>query len=837
MRVGIKKIFSFIILSFLTIACITLVPKKVEAGDTTNRNEQFPAEEYKIPITNISSESGYGKIYENNNFEYYFSPTKMILKILNKKTGFVWSTGAGTLTEEEQEENCRNITINSEKYQTCGIDVLPGSGSARAHAQVNQLLYITWFKNKKNESVFLESSKISLSQFLQHKDDPSQWILKLQIIDGKNFELGINVRFSFDEDGFSVKVLDSEITGANRDMVSAIYLLPNLGQSGGKIRPCTLVNVDENGYGDCTWSDEEINNPRTNLPGYIFIPDGSGALIRFDDIKYYNSTYYFDVYGDPFRKTDYTVAEWSDNIYIQEKDMVPLKQIMMPVWGVAYGNNQDAFVAYVKQGAEYLGIEFEGRSTGSAGFEYSKVKPRFERNRKYNYYIDGRAQDQILTADENYDYDIEVKYDFLHGDGSDGTAPANYIGMALKYRDYIVSEGLVKTNVTIKNGPRVDFLVCDVKNGLFGYSEVIGADTDDIKNIFNDLNSNNVKNINSSLFGWQDGGVSTSNPGKADFNSNAGGKKGFQSVVDLAETLGYDISFQTQYGMINGAQFNAVGAYCVKALSRDYSSFVVSDMTKPITWWHYTNPNVAMSWLNDQADVLTTLGDVGITINGVSTNLTPDYEKKIDYAMSANIATNGTAKASQKVTLGADNPNFYLWKNLDNFYDIPVYNSQYLAETDSVPFLEIVLSGLVNLYAPYANLSFYDTKAMLKMVEYNLNPSFMITAESNIDLNYTNSRDYFSTSYADYRDLIIEMNEKVVSILNAVQGKTIVNRIVVEDETDGELGLYINEYAVYENGKIDDSTRVKVAINYLDRAITYKGVVIQPLSAMILEGV
>ena len=117
MRVGIKKIFSFIILSFLTIACITLVPKKVEAGDTTNRNEQFPAEEYKIPITNISSESGYGKIYENNNFEYYFSPTKMILKILNKKTGFVWSTGAGTLTEEEQElyDKSKDIIKNSLK--------------------------------------------------------------------------------------------------------------------------------------------------------------------------------------------------------------------------------------------------------------------------------------------------------------------------------------------------------------------------------------------------------------------------------------------------------------------------------------------------------------------------------------------------------------------------------------------------------------------------------------------------------------------------------------------------------------------------------------------------
>lgn len=844
MLAGIKKYFIFGILSFLSIACVTIVPQKIKAIDSTNRYEQYPVEQYNIPVTNISASSGYNKIYENNNFEYYYSTKKTILKIRNKASGFVWSTGADTMTRADAEENCRNISINSEIYQTCSIDVGPlgnGKDNASAYARINQMLEVTWLDASKGQAPHETVNSLSNDsknkvdiQFLRHQTDASQWIFKVDF-QTQTFKAKMNLRFAFDESGFSVKILDDEVTGENRDVISAIYPLPNLGMSGGKMIPCSLVNTKD-GVGDCEFNAENIvNNPKTNLPGYIFIPDGSGALIRFDDIKYYSQDYYFDVYGDPFRKRDYTIAEWSDNIYIQEKDYVPFKQMMMPVWGVAYGNDQDAFVAYARKGGEYLGLVFDGRDKQ---FEYSKIKPRFERNRKYTYrFGQSTARILILDAKENFDYDIDLKYDFLHGDGSDGSLPANYIGMALKYRDYLIRDGLIKSNVELSTGPRVDFLICDVKNGLFGYEEVVATTTSDVTNILKDLKNHNIEHVNSSLFGWQNKGESLSHPGKADYNSKAGGKKGFKNVVRLAQEYDYEVSFQTQYGLINSVQFPTIGAYAVKALTRDYGSYVLADKAKPITWWHYTNPDVAMSWLNNQASSVAKLGDVGITINGVSTILSPDYGRSLNYEMAQNIYVNGTERAAKKVKLGANTPNQYLWKNLDNFYDIPVYNTQYLTETDSVPFLEVVLGGLVNMYAPYANLSFYDEKAMLKMVEYNLNPSFMITAEKNEDLTYTNSRDYFSTAYSDYKDIILEMNEKVISILKQLQGKTIVKRSVVPQEEAGEFGLYICEYAEYKDGRIDESTRVKIAINYIEKEVTYHGVQLQPLSATILEGV
>lgn len=59
--------------------------------------------------------------------------------------------------------------------------------------------------------------------------------------------------------------------------------------------------------------------------------------------------------------------------------------------------------------------------------------------------------------------------------------------------------------------------------------------------------------------------------------------------------------FQQDYGLINSDQMPNIGGYAVKALSRDYGTYILNDSNKPVLWWHYANPNMAMTWLNNQA--------------------------------------------------------------------------------------------------------------------------------------------------------------------------------------------------------------------------------------------
>lgn len=847
MLAGIKKYGKLLLMSFLVLTGATFFGNQVQALDDTNRNEQFPAEEYNVPVSGVSTEDGYVKIYENVNFEYFYNTSKNILRIRNKQTGFVWSTGAGNSTKAEMESKCSHIRANTPEYFACTIDAGPnrnGNDNAGAYAQINQMLGFTYF-NKTSTATQTKSNieiqgDIVSTEFVRHQTYANRWMFKTTYqtsIDRETKTININMRFLFDDRGFNVDILEEDISGTGKYALEAIYPLPCFGQSGGNMLTCTLENVDEDGYGSCTFEASSITkNPKTDLPGYVFIPDGSGALIRYDTNREMdNKEIYFDVYGDPYRE-GYTEAEFASGNIVYEHSYVETKKIMMPVWGVSYGNEQDAFVAYATSGSEYFGLVFRGRSDKQSRFAYTQTKPRFEMNRTYKYNF-GSSTGTILylEGDEVYNYDMGLRYDILYGDGTMDSLPANYIGMALSYRNYLVNNQLILPTIELKNGVKLDFIVSDVKRAIIGYSDVIGTTTEGIENIYNELHQSGIEYITSSLLGWQNKGVAMAHPGKADYSSGAGGRSGFASLVEKAAQYGYDVSFQQDYGLINSDQMPNIGGYAVKALSRDYGTYILNDSNKPVLWWHYANPNMAMTWLNNQAKEVSKLGNVGITINGVSNILAPDYGQGINYEDSRKIIENGTRKARTMVELGADSPNAYLWQNLTNFYDLPVYNSQYIAETDSVPFLEIVLGGLVNMYASYSNFSFFDRTAQLKMIEYHLNPSFILTEEALEDLMYTNSRDYYSTGYEKYKETIIEVCEYVLPFLEQIQGKTIVDREVVAIGTDNDnIGLYVNTYAPFVDGKIVEEEKVVIAINYADYAVTYNGQTIDPLSAKII---
>lgn len=822
MSVGIKKLWLALGISVLSVACVTSDDYHVtNALESTNRNELYAPGEYDMAV---KSKEGYLKLYENNNFEYYYSSSKTILRIVNKKTGFVWSTGADTEKKSTQLSKCSGVSKYSDAYYACAIDVGPtgkGNDNENGYAEINGLMYFTYFNPKTSNSsetarVLTEKSTTAL---YGHSKLDNEWMFKMSYKSG-DYEFAFNLRFTFTEDGFDLKMFESDIYGKSNDLVEAVYPLPRLGQSGGKMIQCRISDDDGNGIGDCHFDDLStiIDNPKTNLDGYIFVPDGSGALIRFDNIKYYDTNgVYFDMYKDPYREK-HTDLEFKYAIYTQEPDYVPTKHISMPVWGVAYGDNQDAFVAYVKEGSEYFGLLYKGRTKT---YEYASIQPRFERNRSYQFQFGtGLPSAEILNEKEIYKYDISVSYNFLAGDGSDGSYPANYVGMALKYREYLETYNLVKQGVEIEVGPKVDFLICDVKEGLFGYSEVNVTTFNDIVNMLGDFNSQGIENVTSTLYGWQNGGISIAKPWTTNYNTKAGGKVGVKDVVSTASQYGYDVNFYQQYGLINEAQVASFNAYCVKALSRDYGAYVLSDVNKPITWWEYVNADVAGTWLNDQARKLSKLGDnVGITVGGLSTLLVPDYGKKLTYAGAANSAYHSTKEASNLLSIAGDTPNSYLWKNYDSFYNLSVYNSQLQCETDSVPFMEIVFSGLINMYAEYANFSFYDDISQLKMIDYNLNPSFIISKEENENIMYTNARDWFTTGYDSYSSIISEICNKVLPKLQLVKGKTMINREVIEFDDDS-LGLYVNTYATVSKGKISNDKTV-MAINYFDHDVTF----------------
>ena len=158
-----------------------------------------------------------------------------------------------------------------------------------------------------------------------------------------------------------------------------------------------------------------------------------------------------------------------------------------------------------------------------------------------------------------------------------------------------------------------------------------------------------------------------------------------------------------------------------------------------------------------------------------------------------------------------ETPNQYLWNQAGEYTNIPLKNSQYLFETDSVPFLQIVLKGSVDYYASYANQGFYNQTNRLKMVEYGAYPSFIVMAADNEMLIDTPLEDYFSLNYGDWSEVIREVCDYVDGALQEVEG----SRIQAHEMLDTGVAR-----VTYDNGKT-------IYVNYLNQEyVTEQGLVI-----------
>jgi hypothetical protein len=108
---------------------------------------------------------------------------------------------------------------------------------------------------------------------------------------------------------------------------------------------------------------------------------------------------------------------------------------------------------------------------------------------------------------------------------------------------------------------------------------------------------------------------------------------------------------------------------------------------------------------------------------------------------------------------------------------------------------------------------------MLRMIDYNVNPSFVVTYEPSITLALTNSYGFFSTEYDIYRGIIMDVYEFVEPILSQVRGLEWLDRVVLEP------GVIHN---IYEGG-------MSVIINYTDAYVYHQGVLIPRQTARVVR--
>ena len=94
----------------------------------------------------------------------------------------------------------------------------------------------------------------------------------------------------------------------------------------------------------------------------------------------------------------------------------------------------------------------------------------------------------------------------------------------------------------------------------------------------------------------------------------------------------------------------------------------------------------------------TKLGIYGLNIDNLSNSFSYRYENDVVYRSEMIKILTSELDKVEGLEISTTSPNSYLYNYLTNYYQAAYESSKYLYETDSIPFISIVLSGYVNLY-------------------------------------------------------------------------------------------------------------------------------------------
>lgn len=155
-----------------------------------------------------------------------------------------------------------------------------------------------------------------------------------------------------------------------------------------------------------------------NEEGYIFVPDGSGAIMMLNNGRLKAAPYRAKVYG-------------ADNsIEPSDEQPQPSQQVHLPVFGIKAG--EQALLAIIENGEAFATIEADiaGRTCSyNTAYAAFNVIPSAQTT------LSGSLSNAVIRIFQPRAYrgDITVRYYFLEGEDAD------YSGMACRYRDYLIS--------------------------------------------------------------------------------------------------------------------------------------------------------------------------------------------------------------------------------------------------------------------------------------------------------------------------------------------------------------------------------------------------------------
>ncbi|MDQ0257371.1 hypothetical protein J2S74_004829 [Evansella vedderi] len=541
--------------------------------------------------------------------------------------------------------------------------------------------------------------------------------------------------------------------------------------------------------------------------GYMFIPDGSGALIHLkDNDGKYRQPYSRMVYGRNVGIDDPHVLSLFNN----RNPFNDPEDILAPVFGMVQTDSEIGFLGIIEEGQ--FSARIEAYPSGAI-LPYNWITSKFIYRQVYNQPTSQDSGSMVVRQRNKNNFDIRVRYEFVTQEN------ANYFGLAETYRNYLLDNNLIAKKEDEFN-VRIDLFGSDLEQGLLFKRDVPMTTFSQASNILNTLQANGVENILSIYKGWQNKGIYGGLPIRS-FNPESAleDDKSLQSLLEETRENNIDLFLHHDALRINLDEYrNSRYKVMRKFNKRRHTDDVYGNVYRS---FHFLHPESSVELLERMKPNYINNNVENILISGISNELFSFSENNREYdrIVTKEYYESIISDYDSTFNLMLEQPFSYLWKYTDAIIDLPSGSSDYVFTDEDIPFLALTLRGIVPMYSEYVNFQANQVEFFLQLVEQGLKPSFLITHEDPSALINTNSSHIYSSKFDLYEEIIEDYYFQLKEIHEKTKGSMITNY----ERSNGVTTV------TYDNGTI-------IYVNYQENDVTIGGQTIEALSYKVVQG-
>lgn len=583
----------------------------------------------------------------------------------------------------------------------------------------------------------------------------------------------VTINYKLDGDDLLVEVPYSEIRYRSAYPITSLTVLPMFGAAGPQ---------DE---------------------GYMFVPEGGGAIINWNNGKLSQNSYYANLYG-----WDYAT---------ERTEVVSETKSSFPVFGAARKGGS-SFICILEGAASYGGVQADisGRYN-----TYNTISAKYTvlHSDRYNVSSAKSASRVYVYENEIPDDTVIQRYRFL---GTD-----SYVDMANAYGSYLREKYPVMTaNDASEDMPvlvellgAIDKKV--VKLGVPVDSVVATTTFDEAEGIMYNLAGKDIRNLNIRYTGWSNGGVTQKVLTKVKVLNQLGGEKGMKTLIDSAANKGVPLYFDGiscfayNSGIFNGFMaFTDAARFTTREQVEIYPySKIFYQQDDFYDAFYLVKPSYARQSAANLISKLDTMDAAGVAFRDIGSLLSADYNQHEtvtrEQVKQQNIDTMLEAReAGQKVMIkeGYD----YALPYADLISDMDFQGLDYSILDETVPFYQIAIHGAVDYTGLPINIQRDWQTELLRCAEYGAGLNFTFMAADGNVLQDTLHTGYYGASYPAWQE---EAEQIIVDYQSAMAG---LNRqtIIGHDNITSDVSMtaYANGQKVYVNYGMEDYTAGSVTV-------------------------